>query len=68
MITSEEIESAIGALPEYEFLRLYDRLRKRHSELWDIEIAKDAKPGEPLDRLAGDAIAEYCAGKTMRLP
>jgi len=68
MVTGDEIENAIGALPRSEFLRLYDRLRMKHSELWDQKMAEDAQPGGPLDRLAEEAIAEYRAGQTMRLP
>jgi len=68
MVTTKEIEAAIGALPRTEFLRLYDQLRSKHSELWDQEMVDDAKTGEPLDLLAEKALAEFEAGKTKRLP
>jgi hypothetical protein len=68
MTTTDEIEGAIGALPRHEFFRLYKRLQTLHAELWDQEMADDAKPGGPLDRLAEQALTEDHLGKTMRLP
>ena len=66
MSTVQEIEAAIQQLPEAEILALVDRLRERHAEAWDRQIAGDVASGR-LDFLVAEAQAELQQGKTKPL-
>jgi hypothetical protein len=66
MSTVQEIETAIADLPRGEFLSLVDRLRVRHAEEWDRQIAEDAGAGR-LDALWKDAQREIASGETRPL-
>jgi hypothetical protein len=68
MSTVQEIEAAIARLPKDEFWKLTDRLIAMREDAWDREMEEDARPGGPLDRLAGEALREYAEGKTRQLP
>jgi hypothetical protein len=66
MSTVQEIETAIADLPRGDFLSLVDRLRARHADEWDRQIAEDAGAGR-LDTLWDEARREIAAGKTRPL-
>lgn len=52
MTKLEQIEQAIAALPHDDIVALADWFAEFHADLWDKEIAADAKAGR-LDKLAG---------------
>ena len=62
MTTVQEIETAIEGLPPEDFLALVDRLRNRHADEWDRQIAEDAAAGR-LDPLWEEARREIADGK-----
>lgn len=64
--TVQEIEAAIEKLPRDQFLALVDRLRARHADEWDRQIAEDAKAGR-LDFLVEEAKQDIAGGKTRPL-
>ena len=66
MITLEQIEQAVTALPDDEFRKLFDWLIELDHKKWDRQIAEDSKQGL-LDELANQALAEYRQGRTTRL-
>jgi hypothetical protein len=68
MSTVKEIEAAIEKLPRHELWQLKAHLDRRCEEDWDAQIAEDARPGGPLDKLAQEAIAEFKAGRCTPLP
>jgi hypothetical protein len=67
MSTVEEVEAAIEKLPRDQFFRLLSWVRERYEDQWDRQIEEDVKAGR-LDRLAGEALAEYRAGLTKAFP
>ncbi|MDD2708023.1 MAG: hypothetical protein PHV34_08440 [Verrucomicrobiae bacterium] len=67
MSTVEEIEQAIVKLPKKDFWKLAEWFEKHRNGVWDHEIEADAKPGEPLDKLAQQAVKEITSGKTIPL-
>ncbi len=67
MSTIEEIEAAIERLPRDQLFRLIARLRNKFEDEWDRKIEEDVKSGR-LDQFAGEALAEYRAGKTRPFP
>jgi hypothetical protein len=64
----EQIEAEIAGLDAADVWKLDDWLAEHTSRLWDDEMARDARPGGPLDRLAKKAIEDFHAGRTTRLP
>ena len=68
MSTVEEIETAIKMLPRRELWQLKEHLDHQCEADWDAQIAEDARPGDPLDKLAQQAIAEFKAGHCTSLP
>ena len=66
MSTVQEIEAAIQRLPDADVLALVDRLRERHAEAWDRQIAGDVAAGR-LDFLVTEAQAELRQEKTKPL-
>jgi hypothetical protein len=64
----EQIESEIATLAPGEVWQLDEWLAEHKARLWDEEMARDARPGGPLDRLAQQAIADFQTGRTTRLP
>ncbi len=67
MSTVKEIEAAIEKLPRHELWSLKARLDRRCEADWDAQIAEDARPGGPLDKLAEQAITDFKAGRCMPL-
>lgn len=65
MSTVQEIESAIDWLPQREMLAFVDRLRGRHAEIWNRQIAADAQNGR-LDALYARLVAEN--GSQPKIP
>jgi hypothetical protein len=68
MSTVTEIEAAIARLPRQELWRLKEHLDLRCEADWDAQIEEDARAGEPLDRLAQKAMADFKAGRCKALP
>jgi hypothetical protein len=66
MTKLEQIEQAIAALPHDDIVALADWFAEFHADLWDKEIATDAKAGR-LDKLAAEARADHKAGRTTPL-
>ncbi len=66
MTKLEQIEQAIAALPHDDIVALADWFAEFHADLWDKEIATDAKAGR-LDKLAAEALADHKAGRTKPL-
>jgi hypothetical protein len=64
----EQIETEIAGLTADEVWKLDDWLAEHKACLWDEEMARDARPGGPLNRLAKKAIEDFHAGRTTRLP
>jgi hypothetical protein len=67
MSSVEEIEAAIGSLPQDEFFRLHRWVQKRFDDAWDRKIAEDAQSGR-LAELAKTAVAEHRAGQSTPFP
>lgn len=61
--TLQEIEAAIEKLPSSEFLSLVDRLRARHAEAWDRQLAEDSEAGA-LDFLVRELDEDIAKGRT----
>ena len=66
MTKLEQIEQAIAALPYDDIVALAGWFAEFHADLWDQEIAADAKAGR-LDKLAAEALADHKAGRTKPL-
>ncbi len=64
MLTVEEIKTAIGSLPEKEYVSLRIWFSEKDWEKWDREIVKDSKAGK-LDFLMREALHEKNRG-TLR--
>jgi hypothetical protein len=67
MSTVKEIEAAITQLDPKEVQVVADWLQEYCEELWDRQIAADAKAGK-LDPLIKKAKAGYRAGKATAFP
>ena len=67
MSTVKEIESAITQLDPKEVQAVADWLQEYRDELWDKQIAKDAKAGK-LNSLIKKAKAGHRAGKATAFP
>ena len=67
MVTKlEKIEKAIAELNPDEVRELAGWFAEFHSDVWDEQIALDAKAGH-LDKLANLAVAHHRAGRTTPL-
>ena len=64
----EEIEAEIEKLPPDEVERLAEWLAEYRARAWDSRIAEDAGPSGPLRRFIDEALSDFKAGKTRRLP
>lgn len=67
MSTVKQIESAITQLEPSEVHAVADWLQEYREELWDKQIAADARAGK-LDPLIQKAKADYRAGNAMPFP
>ena len=67
MSTVQEIETAISKLQPRDIHAVADWLQSFRDELWDRQIATDAKAGK-LDPLIRKAKAAYRAGKATPFP
>ncbi len=67
MSTVKEIESAITQLDPKDVQAVADWLQEYREELWDKQIAADAKAGK-LDTLMEEAKQDYLAGRCKPLP
>ena len=67
MSTVKEIESAITQLDPKDVQAVADWLQEYREELWDKQIATDAKAGK-LDSLIKKAKAGHHAGKATAFP
>ncbi len=67
MSTVQEIETAISKLKPREVHAVAEWLLAFREELWDKQIAADAKAGK-LDRLIRKAKADHRAGKATSFP
>lgn len=68
MRSIEDIEAEIEKLPPTEVNRLADWLAEYRAQLWDSQIAENAKPGGRLRRFVDEAKSDLKAGKTRPLP
>lgn len=62
-----EIEKAIQKLTPQEIKAVADWLQEFREEMWDEQIAADAKAGK-LDKFIAKAKAGYRAGKATSFP
>jgi hypothetical protein len=62
----EHIEQQIRELSSAEFVELRDWLLERDWSAWDAQIEADEVAGK-LDKLVGDAKADFDRGKARRL-
>lgn len=67
MSTVAEIEKAIQKLTPQEIKAVADWLQEFREEMWDEQIAADAKAGK-LDQFIAKAKAGYRAGKATPFP
>lgn len=67
MSTVAEIEQAIQKLTPREIKAVADWLQEFREEMWDEQIAADAKAGK-LDKVIAKAKAGYRAGKATSFP
>ena len=67
MSTVQEIETAISNLQPRDVHAVADWLQSFRDELWDKQIAANAKTGK-LNPLIRKAKADYRAGKATRFP
>lgn len=66
MAQLQRIEAEVAALPDDELRRFRSWFDSFDAKRWDKEIVSDAANGK-LDNLAGEALAEYGAGKCRKL-
>jgi hypothetical protein len=66
MAKLEEIEKAVADLPSDELAQFRAWFEQFEASCFDEAIERDAKEGR-LDRLAEQALAEFCAGCTREL-
>ena len=67
MSTVAEIEKAIQKLSPQEIKAVAEWLAEFREEMWDQQIAADAKAGK-LDKLMEEAKQDYRAGRCKPLP
>lgn len=67
MSTVAEIERAIQKLTPQEVKAVAEWLQEFREEMWDQQIAADAKAGK-LDKLMEEAKQDYQAGRCKPLP
>lgn len=67
MSTVAEIEKAIQKLTPQEVTAVAEWLQEFRGEMWDQQIAADAKAGK-LDKLMEEAKQDYRAGRCKPLP
>jgi hypothetical protein len=68
MRSVEDIQAEIEKLSPDEVERLAEWLAEYRARAWDSRIAEDAGPGGPLRRFIDEALSDFKAGKTRRLP
>lgn len=66
MLTVEQIESAILALPPDEYRKIVEWFADLDYQRWDEQLEKDIASGK-LESLAKEAIAEFEAGNCRRI-
>jgi hypothetical protein len=66
MTTLEDIERAVTELPADELARFRAWFDEFEATRFDQKIERDAKAGR-LDRLAGQALADFRAGRAREL-
>jgi len=64
----EEIKAAIEQLTPEERCELAALLNPVEDDDWDMQMKKDAEPGEKLDRLMEAANKEYEQRKSLPFP
>ena len=62
----QELQSAVSRLSAQELARFREWFNEFDSEAWDRQIEKDVESGK-LERHAGQAIADFRAGKCKKL-
>ena len=67
MSTVAEIEKAIQKLTPQEIKAVAEWLEEFREEMWDQQIAADAKAGK-LDKLISKAKSDYRAGEAKSFP
>jgi hypothetical protein len=65
-MTVKELERAVAKLSPEELAEFRDWFRAFEEDEWDRQIARDANAGL-LDKFAGEAIADYEAGRVKEL-
>jgi hypothetical protein len=66
----EEIAEQVKALPDNEreeFLSWLADFEFEHSDDWDMEIARDSRPGGRLERVLGRVRKDIAEGRTKAL-
>jgi ABC-type Zn uptake system ZnuABC Zn-binding protein ZnuA len=66
MSTVQEIEQALTELTPEELARFRQWFEEYDAKLWDDQFESDVKSGK-LDRIAGQAISDFRAGKSKEL-
>ena len=66
MSTVEDIEQAIKELRPSELAEFRRWFTEWDGAAWDAQIEADAAAGK-LDKLAEEALAEYCSGKAREI-
>jgi hypothetical protein len=66
MNTTEQIESAVSALPVEELSRFRQWFEQFDADLWDKQLEEDVAAGR-LDHLADEAIQDFRAGRCTEL-
>ena len=66
MLTVEQIESAILALPPDEYRKIVEWFADLNYQRWDEQLEKDIASGK-LESLAKEAIASFEAGNCRRI-
>ena len=66
MSTVQEIEQALTELTPEELARFRQWFEEYDAKLWEYQFESDLKSGR-LDRLAGQAISDFRAGKSKEL-
>ena len=67
MTKFEDIKNAVTQLTDEERKELVAWLAELDAQAWDAQIERDAKAGK-LDWLEEEALADYRAGRTRKLP
>ena len=67
MTKFEDIKTAVTQLTEEERRELVAYIEELKANAWDEQIERDVMAGK-LDWLAEEALADYRAGRTRKLP